>query len=157
VSEPGDAVVLGIGQAMAGDDGVGVAVARRLAARGIAARESTDASLLVALLAEGRRVVLVDAVLGPGEPGDVIRVRPEWLASEATPLSSHGLGVSQALDLARTLFGEPAARAVEIVGVVVRRPGAVGGGLSPAVAAAVESAAALAASLVAPAARPRSP
>jgi len=154
VNGPRGAVVLGIGQPMAGDDGVGIMVARRLAVRGLAVRESTDASVLLSLLEEGRKVVLVDAVLGPGKAGDVIRLRRESLTSEVTPLSSHGVTVLQALDLARTLFGEAAAGAVEIVGVVIERPEASAGELSPAVAAAVGPAATLVASLAAPSDQP---
>ncbi len=146
-----EAVVLGIGQPMAGDDGVGIAVARKRAGTGRAVREATDASVLLTLLEEGRRVVLVDAVLGPGNPGDVVRLRPESLASDLTPLSSHGVTVIQALELARNLFGEAATCDVEIVGVIIEQPEAPRAELSPAVAAAVGPAARLAASIAAPA------
>lgn len=143
------AVVVGIGQDVAGDDGVGLAVARVLGARGAAVRESADASILLALVEEGRRVVVIDAVVGGGAPGEVIRLDVRALASGPAPLSSHGIGVAEALELARTLYGEGAVARVEIVGVAIDRPAAGARiGLSPAVAAAVEPAAVLAASLV---------
>lgn len=56
------ASIVGIGQLAAGDDGVGLAIAREFAARGLAVRESADASILLALLEAGHRVVRVDAV-----------------------------------------------------------------------------------------------
>lgn len=143
------AVVVGIGQDAAGDDGVGLAVARALAARGACVRECADASVVLALLEAGRRVVIVDAVVGGGAPGAVVRLDPGALASGPAPLSSHGLGVAEALELARTLYGEGAARGVAIVGVAIDRPAGAALGLSPAVAAAVEPAAQLAASLAA--------
>jgi len=149
------AVVVGIGQAAAGDDGVGLAVARALAARGVAVRETADASLVLALLEAERDVVVVDAVVGGGAPGSVIRLDPGALASGPTPLSSHGLGVAEALELARALYGTDVAARVAIVGVAIARPGTTGIGLSPAVAAAVGPAAALAAALADHAGRSR--
>ncbi len=143
------AVVVGIGQLAGGDDGVGLVVAQTLAARGLEVRESADASVLLALLAAERRVVLVDAVVGGGVPGSVLRLAAESLASSSSPmpLSSHGIGVAEALELARTLYGTAIGARVEIVGVAITRPTGPGFGLSPAVAAAVEPAAALAAAL----------
>jgi len=141
------AVVVGIGQLAAGDDGVGLAVARALAARGFETRESADASVVLALLEAERRVVLVDAVVDGGAPGSVIRLAVDALASGPTPLSSHGIGIAEAIELARTLYGAESVARVDIVGVAIARPTGAAFGLSPAVAAAVEPAAALAASL----------
>ncbi len=138
------AVVVGIGQARGGDDGVGPAVARRLAAEGLAARESADASALIALLGDGRRVVVVDAVVGGGAPGAVLHLRAAALAAGPTPVSSHGLGVAEALEVARALHGDAAVERVDIVGVAIERPRGVAAGMCPAVAAAVAPAAALA-------------
>ncbi|HSK04709.1 MAG TPA: hypothetical protein VK932_25840, partial [Kofleriaceae bacterium] len=75
------AVVVGIGQDAAGDDGVGLAVARALAGRGLEVRQAADASVVLALLEAGRRVVIVDAVIGGGAPGAVVRLDPGALAS----------------------------------------------------------------------------
>ena len=141
------AVIVGIGQLAAGDDGVGLAVARALAARGLETRETADASILLSLLEAERRVVVVDAVVNGGAPGSVIRLDVEALASGPTPLSSHGIGVAEALELARSLYGAHSVARVEIVGVAIARPTGAAFGLSPAVAAAVEPAAALAAAL----------
>jgi len=142
------AIVVGIGQPAAGDDGVGLVVARTLAARGLEVREAADASIVLTLLEAARRVVIVDAVVG-GLPGSVIRLDAGALASGPAPLSSHGLGVAEALELARTLYGDHVVARVDIVGVAIARPGGSGFGLSAAIAAAVEPAAALAAALAA--------
>ena len=135
------AVVVGIGQLAAGDDGVGLHVARVLAARGIEARECSDASLVLALVEAGRRVVIVDAVVAP-EPGRVLLLDPADLASGPFPLSSHGIGIADALALARTLYG---GGDIAIVGITIASIEGIG--LSAAVAAAIEPAAALAAEL----------
>lgn len=141
-------MVVGLGQDAAGDDGVGLAVARALAAAGGEARACADASIVVGLLAEGRRVVIVDAVVGGGPVGAIVELAADALATAgAAPLSSHGLGVAEAIDVARTLLGDEVARAVAIVGVVIAPPARGALGLSAAVAAAVAPAAALAAAL----------
>jgi hydrogenase maturation protease len=141
------AIIVGIGQLAAGDDGVGLAVARELAARGFAVRESADASLLLELLPAGHRVVVVDAVAGGGPPGTVMQLDPAALGTGPTPLSSHGIGVAEAIALARTLYSDAAVARLAIVGVAIERPAAHAIGLSPAVAAAVGPAAVLVAGL----------
>jgi hydrogenase maturation protease len=138
------AIIVGIGQPTAGDDGVGLLVARTLAMRGVPALESTDATVLLSLLGEKRSVVVVDAVVGGGDAGAVLHLRPEALAEGPKPVSSHGLGVVEMLTLACTLHGADVVRRVEIVGVVIDGAPRFGDGLSPAVAAAVVPAAALA-------------
>lgn len=144
------AVIVGIGQLAAGDDAIGLRVARVLAARGFDARACADASAVLALLAAGRRVVVVDAVIGGGPPGTVLRLDPGDLAGGPAPLSSHGVGVAEALEIARTLFGDHSAAQVALVGVAIDRPRHAVVELSPAVAAAIEPAAALAAELAVP-------
>lgn len=141
------AVIVGIGQLAAGDDAIGMVVARVLAGRGFETRACADASVVLALLEAGRRVVVVDAVVGGGPPGTVLRLDPGDLAGGPAPLSSHGIGVAEAIELAGTLYGERIAAAVAIVGVAIDRPQRAALELSPAVAAAIEPAAVLAAGL----------
>lgn len=141
------AVIVGIGQLAAGDDAIGTVVARVLAERGFETRACADASVVLALLEAGRRVVVVDAVVGGGPPGTVLRLDPGDLAGGPAPLSSHGIGLAEAIELAGTLYGERIAAAVSIVGVAIDRPQRAAVELSPAVAAAIEPAAALAAGL----------
>lgn len=140
-------IIVGLGQATAGDDGVGLEVARVLAARGVDVRACSDASLVLSLLEAGRQVVLVDAVVGGGPAGSVIRLEPHALGVGPQPLSSHGVGVAEALELARILYGEAALARLAIVGIAIDRPRTVSHELSPAVAAAIEPAAALALAL----------
>lgn len=138
------AAVLGLGQDMGGDDAVGLHVVRALRRRGLAAREVADASALLALLEEGRRVVLVDAVVGGGAPGTVLRLDSGSLRTDVTPLSSHGVGVAEALELGRTLYGDEAVARVTIVAIVIDPAKTRGEGLSAEVAAATDAAASLA-------------
>jgi hydrogenase maturation protease len=155
----GAAVVLGIGHPLVGDDGIGPAVARELAAAGLEARVASDASALLPLLAQGRRVVIVDAVVGGGAPGTVLHLTPTALAASRAQLSSHGLGVADALEVARALYGDAALAGVDVVAVVIAPPPAAprAGALSAEIAAAVRPAAALARDLALSVAPTRNP
>ncbi|MBI4613547.1 MAG: hydrogenase maturation protease [Planctomycetes bacterium] len=145
---PTRARVIGIGEPSRGDDGVGLAVLGELRARGAPPGteliEARDPSALVNLLVGIPLAILVDAVAGGGPPGSVLILHPEDLEGAGVrPLSSHGIGVPGAIDLARTLFPEHAARRIEVVGIAIPFPAppAAGTGLSPDVARAVPAAA----------------
>lgn len=137
--------MLGVGNAWRRDDAVGLAVARLLrgslpAGVEVLEREGEPTSLIAAW--EGAEAVwVVDAVASGGPPGTVHR-----LDAVAAPLpaglfraSTHHLGLPEAVELARAL-GRLPARLV-VVGVEGERFEA-GEGLTPAVEAAVERAAA---------------
>jgi hydrogenase maturation protease len=120
--------VIGVGSAQ-GDDGVGLAVARRLLAEALPAdvevvlRERPGLDLLDDLRAADA-AVLVDALRG-AQPGRVRTLAPQELASGAH-LSSHALGVGAALALADALGSRPPVR---LVGIEIA--GDRGEGLSP--------------------------
>ena len=111
------AVVIGVGNPLRGDDAVGLEVARRVresAPPGVVVleRDGEPAALLEAW--EGARaVILVDAVCSGAEPGTVHRfdVSEGELPVAPGGVSSHGLGVGEAIELARVL-GRLPARAV---------------------------------------------
>jgi hydrogenase maturation protease len=140
--------VIAMGQTAAGDDGVGFAVLDRLRQDGVPAdvellRAEEDAAL-VDLLRTRRAVVIVDAVLGT-PAGRVVDLAPDDLAARGlTPVSTHGIGVVQAIALARAVAvaADDVAPTIRIVGVTIERPARFEQALSPAVAAAVGAAAA---------------
>lgn len=138
------AVVIGIGNPLRRDDGIGPAVAAALAAHDLCGIPVlTCAAEPTALLDawEGAALaVLVDAVLVDAAAGDQPgRVRTCSLADlvEAAPVSSHDLGVRQAYELGRALGRAP--ESVVVVTIDVADTGH-GQGLSPAVAAALPEA-----------------
>lgn len=135
-------IVMGLGQPLAGDDAVGIHVARSVAARGVTTIESTDASVILDLLDRFDRVVVVDAIVGAGRLGDVCVIPTDGVGPGLT-MSTHGLGLSEALRLAALLRGDISS-AVDIVGVTIGRPPRLGDRMSPVVVAAVEQAADLA-------------
>ena len=135
--------VIGVGEPAAGDDGAGRAVLERLRADGVptgvdlvAVRDPTE---IVGLLAGANPVIVVDAVLG-ARPGEVLELLPGDLAAHnARAVSTHAVGVLQAIELANVLNDAPAP-AIRIVGIAIERPTQRGEGLSPPVAAAVATA-----------------
>jgi hydrogenase maturation protease len=137
--------IIGVGQAAAGDDGVGIAVVRRLREmklpRHIELVEAAEPSAMVPYLIEGQdRVVLIDAIVGAGPPGRVMRLESETSQlKKGRLLSSHGVGVLEAIELARELA--PRAPQVVVLAIAIERPSRYGEGLTPEVAAAVQIAA----------------
>lgn len=139
------ALVIGLGNPDRGDDAVGLHVARRLAAwalPGVTVIEADgDALALMDRWAGAARVVLVDAAAPMSQPGRVHRLDPmrQELPHEITLGSTHAFGLTEAVELARALGRLPgwmAIYAIEAGGFV---PGA---SLTPAVAGAVDEAAA---------------
>lgn len=136
--------VIGCGTPDAGDDAAGllaVRVARdALAAiRGVDVVESASPLDVVHLLEGVDAVIVVDAVrapLGGREPGELVRAEagPDGLPAEVrSSLSSHGLGLAEAVGLAAALGPTPR---VVLLGVEIEDVTS-GGGLSPAVAGAL--------------------
>jgi hydrogenase maturation protease len=145
----GPLLVLGIGNILLGDDGVGVRVVdaiRELVGRGEVALPSgtrlvdggTRGRDLLPWLDEARAVLLVDAVDLDGPPG-MVRVlrRPDLVPTPTGGVATHSTGVGDLLTAARTAGVLP--DAVAMVGV---RPAALDTGLdlSEAVRAALPAA-----------------
>jgi hydrogenase maturation protease len=103
-------LVLGLGNPILTDDGVGIHVVRAAASRcspinGVVFVEASMGGLrLLDLLAGYDRVILVDAIqTGDGEPGYIYRLGPGDLQTSLHSCSTHDLSLSSALDLGRRL------------------------------------------------------
>jgi hydrogenase maturation protease len=147
------AKIIGIGQDAAGDDGIGIAIARRLRQMhlpdGVEVIERAEPSGMISQLTDGcERVVLIDAVIDGGSSGRVLQIDPsQAAASKAEALSTHGIGLMEAIELARTLDEAAMPHQIKIVGVTIERPTRYRAELSANVAAAISPAAELALSL----------
>lgn len=139
--DPRRVAVLGVGNILLQDEGVGVHVARALEERGVPAGvEVIDAGTAaldaLAVLGEVDRLVVIDAVDAAGPPGAIYRFSPDDVVGEQQPppLSLHDIGLIEALEMADHIGLRP--RSTVVFGVV---PAAVGWGLelSPPVAARV--------------------
>jgi hydrogenase maturation protease len=139
-SERSSILVLGVGNILYRDEGVGVAAAAELATRDLPGVEVLDGGTLGLSLwgeVEGREsLLLLDAVAGRDEPpGSVIVLGPEAIQKELRLcLSAHHLGVSEVLATASL-----AGRAPERVAAIAMVPSCMdlGLGLSPVAEAAL--------------------
>jgi hydrogenase maturation protease len=105
-------LVLGLGNELFTDEGLGCVAARELAAMDLPGVEVVDGSTLgialLPVLAGRRAVLLLDATVGrDAAPGDLLVLRDEEVpASRYLTVSAHQVGVSEALAAAQ-LAGYP--------------------------------------------------
>jgi hydrogenase maturation protease len=132
-------LVLGLGNLLCGDDGLGVEAVRVLAEEyelpdGVVVLDGGTLGLsLLPHVLDARNVILVDAIRGAGPPGSLVRIEGEDVApAVAGRLSPHQVGVADLLDGARLLDRYP--ERLVLHGAVPRSL-ELGLGLSPAVAA----------------------
>lgn len=131
-------LVVGIGNPDRGDDAVGRVVAARLRARapaGAAVREHDgEATTLLDWLGDAEAAILIDAALSGEVPGTVQRFD---VGTSPVPrgktfgVSTHGIALADAIELARTLGRLPARCVVYAVEAEDLSPGSP---LTPAVA-----------------------
>ena len=136
--------VIGVGNALRGDDGAGPAVLGRLRAEcpaGVELCESDgEVTGLLDALSGRRAAIVVDAVCSGAEAGTVHCWRDDAPALAVLRSSTHALGVADALALAEALQRRP--HRVTVVAIEARHF-APGEPLSPPVAQAVDPAAAV--------------
>jgi len=113
---PPDVLVVGVGNALRGDDGAGLDVVRLIAPRagqagiGVAEMES-DPTRLLELWDGCGATVVVDTMRSAARPGTVLRVDASSAALPVTlrgSSSTHAVGLGQAIELARALHRLPA-------------------------------------------------
>jgi hydrogenase maturation protease len=133
-------ILIGVGNAWRGDDGAGLAVARRvreLAPAGVDAREvEGDATVLVDAWSGAEHVVVVDAAESGAAPGTVrhFDARAQPLPVSSLRSSTHAFGVADAVELGRALGRLPGRLDVY---AIEGESFAAGDGLSPSVERAV--------------------
>ncbi len=148
LAEPGETLVVGLGNPILGDDGVGWRVIDALDAL-----EHDDASLqqacvggvsLMELLVGYRRAIIVDAIIDPENAPGSVWCRP--LADVETRIASHldsthDAPLPAAIEAGRVM-GADLPSEIDVVGIVIERGDVFGEELSDSVAAAVPVAAA---------------
>jgi hydrogenase maturation protease len=147
--KPIGVLVLGLGNVLLGDDGLGAAAVARVeqdycVPQGVRLVDGGTLGLsLLGLLTDSDRVILVDAVRTDDLPGTLIRLDgTDVIDAVRVRLSPHQVGVADLLDAARLIGCYPSA--VTLLGLVpdaidlaVVRSAAVDGGLDQLVAAIV--------------------
>jgi len=135
-------LILGLGNTILSDDAAGIIVARRLYEKLIACGGRNDVDLaeasyagwrLIDLMAGYRRIIIIDSILsGKGSPGECFKVEPREISSLHLQ-SSHGLGLEEALELARR-SGQDVPEKIAIFAIEVTNPYEFGEGVSPEIA-----------------------
>ena len=143
----GKTLILGLGNPILTDDGVGIHVVRAVAAHvqwaGLVFAEASVGGLrLLDALVGYDRVILVDAIQTPhGRPGDLYLLHPDELRTSLHSGSTHDLSLSGALALGRQLgMVLPTDEALTIMAVEVEDVLTFGESCTPAVAAAIPKA-----------------
>jgi hydrogenase maturation protease len=100
--------IIGVGNVMRGDDGVGILAVQRLRERLPEARiveSNGDFAQILDAIEREDAVILIDAMRCPAGPGTVHRIdgHAGQFPRNLFRTSSHAVGVAEAIELARTL------------------------------------------------------
>jgi hydrogenase maturation protease len=105
MSDAARILVLGIGNLLMGDEGVGVHVIRRLngmkLTEGVECLDGgTGSFLLLEPMQQAKRVILIDATIDGQPAGTVTRLTPKFSSDYPKTLTAHDIGLKDLLDAA---------------------------------------------------------
>lgn len=98
-----DVLILGIGNVLMGDEGIGSHVAQFISERpipeGITSLDGgTGGFYLLEVMQEARAIVLIDATCDGHAPGTVTELRPRFSTDYPRTLTAHDIGLKDMLD-----------------------------------------------------------
>jgi len=108
-------IIIGIGNLILRDEGVGVHAVRALEEQSLPPQVEvieggTALMELLPAIRDAERIIVIDALRGGEKPGTIYRLSPEDLMVETErPLSLHQVGLLEVLGMARQLGGDPEA------------------------------------------------
>jgi len=115
-------LILGIGNILQKDEGIGVHVVNSLVESDAFMRDDveiidggTAGYDLLPLLGGRKKIVIVDALKIDDDPGSIYRFTPDRIQETGQPFSLHQVGIKSVLDLLRIRGENPN---VEIIGIV---------------------------------------
>jgi hydrogenase maturation protease len=116
---PRRVLVLGIGNLLMGDEGVGVHAARVLEAESLPAGVDvldggTGGFHLLSCLQEYPSVIIIDATMDGGEPGTVKTITPEFLSDYPRSFGAHDVGLRDLIESAALLGPLPRVHLVTV-------------------------------------------
>ena len=135
-------LVLGLGNVIMGDEGVGVHVVRALEKHSLPANVEcldggTGGFILLEPLQNAGHIILIDATDDGNPPGTVTRTVPRFSADYPPTLTAHDIGVKDLLDAFYMQSGE---REVVLYAISIDPKQPISMELSPALAASAEEA-----------------
>jgi hydrogenase maturation protease len=138
-------LVLGVGNLLMGDEGVGVVALRHLQEAGLAERAElvdggTGGFHLLELFLENPKLILIDAAADGRAPGTVSLLRPRFARDFPPSLSAHDIGLKDLIESAALLGRLPE---VQLITISVTNVSSLGLELSSPVAAALPEVVAL--------------
>ncbi len=112
--------VIGIGNTLKGDDGVGVLLARRMKEKNLPSDvkifdAGTGGMKILHILKDLEKVIIVDAVRFGGDAGDYVFFSPEEVESLRNSGGTHGTSLFEILDLSEKV--EEAPEEILILGI----------------------------------------
>ena len=134
-------LVLGIGNVLMGDEGVGVHAVRRLETTDLAVKADfldggTGGFQLLGSFDGRERIILIDATMDGRPPGTVALLRPRFASDFPRSLSAHDIGLCDLVESASLLGSLPR---IDLVTVSVADVQSLTLDLSPAVAASLDA------------------
>jgi hydrogenase maturation protease len=105
-------LIVGIGNLLCRDEGVGVHVIQEMEKRQLPASldlldMGTFTMDLISYLDDVKKLIVIDAMKGGGEPGTIYKCRPEdLLPKEEGPISLHEIGLLETLKIAKKMKKE---------------------------------------------------
>ncbi len=129
-------LVLGIGNILMGDEGIGVHVIRHLEGMSLGSNVhcldgGTGSFLLLEAMQRAGRIILIDATADGNPPGTVRRLLPRFSSDYPSALTAHDIGLKDLLDAAYLTGGQ---LDVTLLAVSISLPQALGSELSPTLA-----------------------
>jgi hydrogenase maturation protease len=105
-------LILGVGNILMGDEGIGIHVARSLEGMGlpegvVCLDGGTGGFHLLGAIRQAEKVILVDATKDGSPPGTVERLTPAFSSDYPTTLSAHDIGLKELLDAVYLLGDSP--------------------------------------------------
>ena len=121
IISPQHTVILGVGNMLLSDEGVGVHIAQKLLQaempEGVAVVEGgTDGFRLLNIITEADRLIIIDAVKGGLEPGSIYRfdINDVKNVQPGFKTSVHQIGILEVIDLAGLIGKEPTTTVIGI-------------------------------------------
>jgi len=132
-------LVLGVGNLLMGDEGIGIVAIRHLEAKGFGEHAElvdggTSGFHLLSLFRHGQRLILIDAATDGKPLGTVSLIHPRYSDDFPPTLTAHDIGLKDLIESAALLGNWPE---VDLITVSIGDLGLLTLDLSPAVAAAL--------------------